>query len=239
MTLKEKLQKLVILDEQQLKNSLYDKLQNYYDKKDIYYLNGGIIVKGKDSSTLVAHLDLHRIIDKEHEDKTIIELNEDEVYCETGIGGDDRCGVLVILQLLSKGYRPSIIFSEQEEIGRVGTNKLINNNLDLLKDVTSTSPYLLGLDRKGFNEVVFYGCNNREFKQYIKRSFGLKEEIGTYNDVSDLEPALNKAICNVSVCYYHPHSEQEIVNLKELSKMMHIIEGMVKDSIETNSSYSY
>ena len=34
MTLKEKLQKLVILDEQQLKNSLYDKLQNYYDKKD-------------------------------------------------------------------------------------------------------------------------------------------------------------------------------------------------------------
>ena len=99
MTLKDRLQSLVVLTEVELKECLYKHLKKYYDEHNIYLLDGGIVVRGSDNSTLVAHMDIHPIINKEHKDKKLLSfLNT--VYCKTGIGGDDRCGELVILELL-------------------------------------------------------------------------------------------------------------------------------------------
>lgn len=237
MTLKERLQSLVILTEVELKEYLYEHLKKYYDEDNIYLLDGGIIVGGKDKATLVSHMDIHPIIDTNHKEKRLLSfLNT--VYCKTGIGGDDRCGVLVILELLDRGYRPNIIFTEKEEVGRVGVRKLIDNHLDLLIDITKDSPYLMGLDRKGFNEVVFYGCDNKEFINFLLNEYHLDYNVGSFSDVSNLGPSLNKAICNVSVCYYSAHSENEYVNLKKLKFMINKIEGMVKDC-NSIRNYSY
>ena len=237
MTLKGRLQSLVVLTEVELKNYLYNELQKYYSLDNIYLLDGGIIVKGNDKITLVSHMDIHPIINIDHKEKKLLSfLNT--VYCKTGIGGDDRCGVLIILELLDRGYRPNIIFTEKEEVGRVGVRKLIDNHLDLLIDITKDSPYLMGLDRKGFNEVVFCECKNEEFREFILNTYYLDYNIGSFSDVSNLGPALNKAICNISVCYYSAHSENEYVNLKKLKFMIAKIEVMVKDSNNINS-YSY
>lgn len=237
MTLKDRLQSLVVLTEEELKNYLYNELQKYYSLDNIYLLDGGIIVKGNDKITLVSHMDIHPIININHKEKKLLSfLNT--VYCKTGIGGDDRCGVLIILELLDRGYRPNIIFTEKEEVGRVGVRKLIDNHLDLLIDITKDSPYLMGLDRKEFNEVVFYECKNEEFREFILNTYYLDYNIGSFSDVSNLGPALNKAICNISVCYYSAHSENEYVNLKKLKFMIDKIEVMVKDSNNINS-YSY
>ena len=237
MILKNKLQSLVILTEEELKDYLYNELQRYYSLDSIYLLDGGILVKGNDKITLVSHMDIHPIIDIEHKEKKLLSfLNT--VYCKTGIGGDDRCGVLVILELLDRGYRPNIIFTEKEEVGRVGVRKLIDNHYDLLKDITKDSPYLMGLDRKGYNEVVFYECNNLEFREFIINEYSLELNRGSFSDVSSLGPSLNKAICNVSVCYYSAHSENEYVNLKKLKLMIDKIEVMVKDS-NNIKSYIY
>ena len=229
MTLKEKLQSLVVLTELELKDYLYEELKKYYLLDNIHLLDGGILVKGEDKTTLVAHMDIHPIIDLKHKEKKLLSfLNT--VYCKTGIGGDDRCGVLVILELLKRGYKPNIIFTEKEEVGRVGVRKLIDNHLDLLVDITKDAPYLIGLDRKGFNEVVFYECENQEFIDFILSEYQLALNRGSFSDVSNLGPALNKAICNVSVCYYSAHSENEYINLKKLKVMIDKIEVMVKDS---------
>lgn len=237
MKIKDRLQSLVVLTEVELKEYLYEHLKKYYDEHNIYLLDGGIVVNGKDKATLVAHLDIHPIIDNNHKEKKLLSfLNT--VYCKTGIGGDDRCGVLIILELLDRGYRPNIIFTEKEEVGRVGVRKLIDNHLDLLIDITKDSPYLMGLDRKGFNEVVFYECNNLEFIDFITNEYSLELNRGSFSDVSSLGPSLNKAICNVSVCYYSAHSENEYVNLKKLKSMIDKIELMVKDS-NNIKSYSY
>ena len=96
----------------------------------------------------------------------------------------------------------------------------------------------MGLDRKGFNEVVFFECKNEEFREFILNTYYLDYNIGSFSDVSNLGPALNKAICNISVCYYSAHSENEYVNLKKLKFMIDKIEVMVKDSNNINS-YSY
>ena len=237
MTLKGRLQSLVVLTEVELKNYLYNELQKYYSLDNIYLLDGGIIVKGNDKITLVSHMDIHPIINIDHKEKKLLSfLNT--VYCKTGIGGDDRCGVLIILELLDRGYRPNIILTEKEEVGRVGVRKLIDNHYDLLKDITKDSPYLMGLDRKGFNEVVFYECKNEEFREFILNTYYLDYNIGSFSDVSNLGPALNKAICNISVCYYSAHSENEYVNLKKLKSMIDKIEGMVKDC-NSIKNYSY
>ena len=237
MKIKDRLQSLVILTEDEFKNYLYNELQRYYSLDDIYLLDGGIVVKGKDKITLVSHMDIHPIIDNNHKEKKLLSfLNT--VYCKTGIGGDDRCGVLVILELLDRGYRPNIILTEKEEVGRVGVRKLIDNNYDLLKDITKDSPYLMGLDRKGFNEVVFYGCDNKEFINFLLNEYHLDYNVGSFSDVSSLGPSLNKAICNISVCYYSAHSENEYVNLKKLKLMIDKIEVMVKDS-NNIKSYIY
>jgi len=237
MKIKDRLQSLVILTEEELKNYLYSELQRYYSLDSIYLLDGGIVVKGKDKATLVSHTDIHPIINIDHKEKKLLSfLNT--VYCKTGIGGDDRCGVLVILELLDRGYRPNIIFTEKEEVGRVGVRKLIDNHLDLLIEITKDSPYLMGLDRKGFNEVVFYGCGNKEFINFLINEYHLDYNVGSFSDVSNLGPSLNKAICNISVCYYSAHSENEYVNLKKLKSMIDKIEGMVKDC-NSIKNYSY
>ncbi|MBE6143055.1 MAG: hypothetical protein E7177_03610 [Erysipelotrichaceae bacterium] len=237
MKIKDRLQSLVILTEEELKNYLYSELQRYYSLDSIYLLDGGIVVKGKDKATLVSHMDIHPIINIDHKEKKLLSfLNT--VYCKTGIGGDDRCGVLVILELLDRGYRPNIIFTEKEEVGRVGVRKLIDNHLDLLIEITKDSPYLMGLDRKGFNEVVFYGCGNKEFINFLINEYHLDYNVGSFSDVSNLGPSLNKAICNISVCYYSAHSENEYVNLKKLKSMIDKIEGMVKDC-NSIKNYSY
>lgn len=237
MKIKEILQSLVILTEEELKDYLYNELQRYYSLDSIYLLDGGIVVRGKDKATLVSHMDIHPIININHKEKKLLSfLNT--VYCKTGIGGDDRCGVLVILELLDRGYRPNIIFTEKEEVGRVGVRKLIDNHLDLLIDITKESPYLMGLDRKGFNEVVFYGCDNKEFINFLLDEYHLDYNVGSFSDVSNLGPSLNKAICNISVCYYSAHSENEYVNLKKLKSMIDKIEGMVKDC-NNIKNYSY
>lgn len=237
MKTKDRLQSLVVLTEVELKEYLYEHLKKYYDEHNIYLLDGGIVVKGKDKATLVSHMDIHPIIDNNYKDKKLLSfLNT--VYCKTGIGGDDRCGVLVILELLDRGYRPNIIFTEKEEVGRVGVRKLIDNHLDLLIDITKDSPYLMGLDRKGFNEVVFYGCGNKEFINFLINEYHLDYNVGSFSDVSNLGPSLNKAICNISVCYYSAHSENEYVNLKKLKLMIDKIEGMVKDCNNIRN-YSY
>ena len=237
MKIKEILQSLVILTEEELKDYLYNELQRYYSLDSIYLLDGGIIVKGNDKITLVSHMDIHPIINIDHKEKKLLSfLNT--VYCKTGIGGDDRCGVLVILELLDRGYRPNIIFTEKEEVGRVGVRKLIDNHLDLLIDITKESPYLMGLDRKGINEVVFYGCDNKEFINFLLNEYHLDYNVGSFSDVSNLGPSLNKAICNVSVCFYSAHSKNEYVNLKKLKSMIDKIEGMVKDC-NNIKNYSY
>ena len=66
----------------------------------------------------------------------------------------------------------------------------------------------------------------------------LDYNVGSFSDVSNLGSSLNKAICNISVCYYSAHSENEYVNLKKLKFMIDKIEVMVKDSNNVNS-YSY
>lgn len=77
-----------------------------------------------------------------------------------GIGGDDRCGVWMILQIL-RTAKCHVLFCEDEEVGCVGAKKFTRGSL------RPQINYIVELDRQGSNDAVFYRCDNPEFEDFV------------------------------------------------------------------------
>lgn len=143
-----------------------------------------------------------------------------------GIGGDDRCGVYMILTLLEKGYAPTVLFCEDEEIGGVGSNKFVKTkDADILKDMK----YILELDRANENDAVYYDCGNEDFEEYIN-SFGFNTDWGSFSDIGHLSPAGDNASVNLSCGYYKQHTTSEYVIFEEMEKTIDKVCNLLDDS---------
>ena len=100
--------------------------------KEIYPDNtfigdGYIYCRGEIPVLLTAHMDtVHKELVKDFYEDVQVGINGNTTHTISspqGIGGDDRCGVYEILQVLEAGYRPYILFCEEEEIGGIGSDK--------------------------------------------------------------------------------------------------------------------
>lgn len=205
---------ILIKNQQQLKAYMKGFLLEHYDNDKVYDRDGFLLAAGDLPITLVAHLDTVH-----HEQVTLdnIVITDDlTISSPVGIGGDDRNGVFIIHDLIKDGYRPHILLTEDEEIGLVGAKKFIRekDNKELHK-LISNSKYLLQLDRRGYNEAVFYACDNKEFQNYIL-SFGFEKGIGTSTDIIEIGPFLDIASVNLSCGYYNAHTREETIKYKEV-----------------------
>lgn len=218
-------------DKASLKSWLFNKLKEYgYTPKaaDGYLLAVGSKIM------LTAHMDtVHKelvksVVIENHEDKTIISSPQ-------GIGGDDRCGVYMILTLLDRGYRPTILFCEDEEIGGVGSGKFVEtNDAEILNDML----YLLELDRKGSVDAVYYSCGNKDFQQYVE-SFGFTKDHGSFSDIGNLSPAGDVASVNLSCGYYKQHTTDEYVVFEEMMTTIDKVGKMLDDEGNVKDKYDY
>lgn len=139
-----------------------------------------------------------------------------EAWSPNGIGGDDRCGVYMILKLM-KQLDCSVLFCEDEEIGSVGAGKFIKTDLcKRLKDEKKFK-YIIELDRANSNDAVFYDDDNDEFHDFVTKEFW-KESFGSWSDICELSPALEISSVNLSCGYYHQHTKNEYVILEEMEK---------------------
>lgn len=178
---------------------------------------------GKTPVLLTAHLDtVHK------EPVMTIRKCKGVVSSAQGIGGDDRCGVHIILTILkATQYRPSILFCEDEEIGGVGSTKFTNvkecNELADLK-------FFIELDRAGSNDAVFYECYNPEFTDFILDKTGYKEQYGSFSDISVLSPATGVASVNLSCGYYNAHTTKEYVVLSEMEATKNVTVNLLKEA---------
>lgn len=134
-----------------------------------------------------------------------------------GIGGDDRAGVFMILQIIQK-VRCHVLFCEDEEVGGRGAELFAKSGI--LPQVN----YLVELDRRGWNDAVFYECDNRAFVDFVE-GFGFREEFGSFSDISIIAPQLETAGVNISAGYYYEHSHREYIDLKH---MMNNVERVIK-----------
>lgn len=187
-----------------LKKHLFDEL-----KKSGYEPvseDGFLYAEGTYPVLLVAHMDtVHaQCVQK-------INYKGSIVSSPQGIGGDDRCGIYAILQLI-KDFHCSVLFTEDEEIGCVGAEKFVSTNHLVNVDVN----YIIEIDRRGTNDCVFYNCENPEFEDFIRSTGYFKTQWGSVSDISIIAPALQVAAVNLSSGYFNEHTLGETIDIEAL-----------------------
>lgn len=174
---------------------------------DVTVGDGFVFAKGTFPVLLVAHMDtVHDLLP----DLILYDMTTDRMSSPNGIGGDDRCGIYMILEII-KRYNCSVLFCEDEEIGCVGARKFVET--DLAKELEFN--YAIELDRKGSNDAVFYDCDNEDFTEFITKGF-YDKAYGSMSDISTVAPALGCAAVNLSCGYYNAHTKKEYVVLSEM-----------------------
>lgn len=182
---------------------------------------GFIYAKGRLPVMLVAHMDtVHKMTVK-----TICYSKDGNIIMSPeGIGGDDRAGIYMILQIIKK-HRCHVLFCEDEETGGIGAQEFAESN------IRPEINYMVELDRRGSNDAVFYDCDNREFTEFVT-GFGFEENMGSFSDISVVAPALKIAAVNISAGYYCEHSRHEYVDLRVIEKNIGLVGRMVSSPSE-------
>ena len=127
--------------------------------------DGYVYAKGDFPVLLVAHMDtVHKNL------PTIISYNSklQTISSPNGIGGDDRCGIYMVLEIV-KYFNCSVLFTEDEELGGVGAEKFIKTKIASELEFN----YMIEFDRANANDAVFYECDNPEFEEFIVNEFYL------------------------------------------------------------------
>lgn len=189
--------------------------------------DGYLYAKGTLPYCVTAHMDtVHKKTCKKYLVKS--SNGQTVVWSKDGIGGDDRCGVAMIIELLKRNYRPTVLFCEDEEIGGVGSDKFV---LSKYIDDLNNMNYLIELDRANADDAVFYSCDNEEFTQFITETTGYKEAHGSFSDISTLAPNCKVAAVNLSCGYYNAHTTKEYVVMEEMNNTVDVVEKLfnVKD----------
>ena len=193
----------------------HNKLNDVVKRKGFLYAKGDVPV------LLVAHLDTVY-----NDIPSIICRSADGRYIMSpqGIGGDDRCGVYMILQII-KEVRCHVLFCEDEEVGGRGARAFEGSGLEV--DVN----YIVEMDRRGNNDAVFYNCDNPEFTEFVC-SFGFREAAGSFSDISVVAPYLKTAAVNISAGYYNEHRLHEVIDSFALQNNIERITRMVQTQTE-------
>ncbi len=197
-------------------------LKKTYGANNVITTPDYVFAKGNIPIMLIAHMD------------TVFEYGQREVFYDTqknvmwspnGAGFDDRAGIFGILMLLRKGYKPWVLFCNDEEVGGLGAEaaakELQNTGVKDLK-------YIIELDRRGKNDCVFYGDDNDEFVLYVEK-FGFKEAWGTFSDISEIAPQWGISAVNLSIGYEEEHTKTERLYVNHMFKTIERVENMLKD----------
>lgn len=188
--------------------------------------DGFLYAKGELPFLVTAHMDTVHIIQCErysvHKYK-----GKHRIQSSVGIGGDDRCGIYMIVRMILDGYHPSVLFCEDEEIGSVGARKFIKTKF--IKELESLN-YLIELDRANAKDIVFYDCDNPEFTKYIQENTGFKEAQGSWTDIVELSDACGVASVNFSCGYYNAHTTKEYVIFEEMQNTIAVVEKLLRDT---------
>ena len=207
------------LKQEPLRKAMAQYLSSKYNK--VISNKNYIIAVGEVPIALVAHLDT---VFKEPPTNIFYDRVKNVMWSPEGLGADDRAGVFSIIQIIKAGYRPTIIFTTDEEIGGLGAESLIK---DYPKAVTDLK-YIIELDRRGSNDCVFYDCDNPVFDEYIE-SFDFITNFGSFSDISIICPAWKIAGVNLSIGYYNEHSISEVLYIGQMFKTIEKIKKMIED----------
>lgn len=204
-------------------NVLETIIEAKYGKDKVTKTNDFLVAEGNIPVALVAHADTVFSIPPKlfFHDK-----EEDVLWSPQGLGADDRAGIAAILSIISEGLFPHLIITTKEEMGGLGAQMLIRQFPQCpFKELH----YIVELDRRGYNDCVFYECENPKFIKYVE-SFGFSFNIGSFTDISIICPLWGVAGVNLSVGYEEEHSKGEYLNLTYLTHTIQKVKKMLKQA---------
>lgn len=189
--------------------------------------DGFLYAKGDVPVLLVAHMDtVHK-----QQCSQIIKL-DGKMSSHQGIGGDDRCGIFIIANIVKK-YHCSVLLCEDEEIGTVGARKFTQTDYINSLDVN----FMIEFDRRGNNDAVFYTCDNKDFTNHVLEHTGFKEAIGSFTDISVLMPSSKLCGVNLSSGYYNAHTTDEYVIYDEMFDTINAAKALIEAECEKPFEY--
>lgn len=198
------------------------KLQvNYFEDS-----SGNLIVGDfeKERPCLVAHMDS---VHDEKIDNIAYYKKRSIITAKEGIGGDDKCGIVSILEILKYNNDVNAIFTIDEEIGGVGAEEMDENILSNVK-------YFIEIDRYGNDEVINQSGDNQIASDSflndlwpIMNKFGYVTGFGSFTDVNILTEKAQKSAINVACGYYNPHCLNEYVSLPDLNKCIQFVRNIL------------
>jgi len=246
-------------------------IEHYTDKKGNLYLTKGTLDSNEEYyPCVVSHMDtVHRTHIELIESKTrlIIEssvFNEGEsdefvtliakhpdTKKQTGIGGDDKCGVFVCLELFNQLPVLKGAFFVEEEIGMKGSKESDD-------EFFTNVGYAIQFDAPSSNWIteVCWGVRlfDEDFKEIIKNN--LKESGYTnfsrdpFTDVNQLSTKYDFNCLNLGCGYYRQHTNEEYVVISEVESSLIAGEKLInhlgtvkythnKKLITESNSFSY
>lgn len=219
-------EKIVQMTQPQLKKYCQKQLSKL-GYETIENKNGFLYAAGDVPVLLVAHMDTVHF----HSVKEIF-YQKGKIYSPQGIGGDDRCGIYMILKLV-KTLKCHVLFTEDEELGGIGVKKFTKRNKYKHMNVN----YIIEFDRRGSHDAVFYECANADFTEFVQSTNFFKEEWGSYSDICDVAPHLGVAAVNLSCGYYRAHTVEEYVVLDEMEQVIEKARELIETDHKTLYEY--
>jgi hypothetical protein len=145
-----------------------------------------------------------------------------------GIGGDDKCGIFICLELLDKLPILKVAFFQGEEVGCTGSRAC---DLEWFKNCR----YIIGIDRRGNSDFIssFWGekTASKHFKKTIAQvlqQYEYSASIGLITDSLKLaERKVGISCCNISCGYYNPHCNDESVVIKDVFKALNLTADLI------------
>lgn len=195
---------------------------DYFVVDGSIYLQKGNILSG--FPCIISHIDtVHELTDN----LTVMQTDNgilfgyDSINCTpTGIGGDDKVGVFIALQMLLTVDNLKCVFFRDEETGCEGSNNVYKPFFDNVN-------FALQFDRKGNNEFVTNAAGvelsgkafQQNIKQLVKDAGYTFYKHGGLTDVCELKSqGIDIAMANICAGYYAPHTENEYVIVKDVVK---------------------
>jgi len=244
--------------EDRMVNYLLDELSNINgievvcDEHKNIYVTKGILDDGEYYPMFISHTDtVHNIVDEIIVKEEYLlrpytfgkDFGNDQVLClkaydkndkPTGIGGDDKCGIYICLELLRQLDKVKIALFVSEETGCHGSKML---NTDFLKDVGYVTQY----DAPG-DHLISYSCMgtvlfdiDSDFYKiaYNAISEGFQNEMlvqsHPYTDIMIMKQKSDLSCINMSCGYYNMHTANEFVCISDVERAITAGMNMVKN----------
>ena len=192
------------------------------------------VTKGKAETypCIVTHTDtvhdIHKYYKVFDDDGCLFAFNA-ETGKQVGVGGDDKVGIWIALEMLLSQDIIKCAFFHSEEMGCIGSRAA---DMEWFKDVG----YCFQADRRGdkdFVNSISGKLYSKAFKKAVAptlKEYGYKETSGAITDVGQLaENGVGVCVSNMSCGYYEPHSDEEIVEFEVANKCLNMVEKLVSE----------